>query len=154
MRSDHCGLPEHLGNLISVRDKNADDHWNRVEQLPIVLSHRDFWMKNILFSDGKVVLIDWDTTGWGYWGEDIITLIADTDEVENIIQYYEKCFSAYRKGFMEYADISYIPNLFIYERMVIYYSYRLIAEYMYAETPERKELKVKTLQKIYEMKDM
>jgi hypothetical protein len=55
---------------------------------------------------------------------------------------------------MEYADISHIPNLFIYERMVIYYSYRLIAEYMYAETPEKKELKVKTLQKIYEMKNM
>jgi thiamine kinase-like enzyme len=111
-------------------------------------------MENILFSDGKVVLIDWDTTGWGHLGEDIITLIADTDDVENIMQYYRKCFPAYRKGFTEYADISHIPDLFIYERMVIYYSYRLIAEYMYAETPERKALKIKTLQKIYEMKYM
>jgi hypothetical protein len=154
IRSDHCGIPEHLCKMIIDMDENADEHWNRVEQLPIVLSHRDFWMENILFSDGKVVLIDWDTTGWGDLGEDIITLIADTDDVENIMQYYKKCFPAYLKGFMEYADISHVPNLFKYERMVIAYGYRIIAEYMYAETPERKELKLMKLQKIYEMKDM
>ena len=153
IRSDNCGIPEHLRNMIINMDENFDDVWNRVEQLPIVLSHRDVWMKNIFLSDGKVVLIDWDTTGWGHLGEDIITLIADTDEVENIIQHYEKCFPAYLKGFAEYADISHIADLFIYERMVIYYGYRLTAEILYADTPERKELKIQTLQKIYEMKE-
>jgi len=47
----------------------------RIERLPVVLCHRDFWVANIFYKDQKILLLDWDTTGWGYMGEDIASWI-------------------------------------------------------------------------------
>ena len=152
VRSDDSAIPKHLCEMIISADNNADNIWSCVETLPVVFCHRDFWVTNIFFVDGNIVLIDWDTTGWGYMGEDIISLIADEADVDHMVEYYRKCVPAYCRGFSDYADIAHITDLFIHERIILHFGYRLVEWYLDADTNDKKELQINTLQKIYEMK--
>ncbi|MDW7656904.1 MAG: aminoglycoside phosphotransferase family protein [Bacillota bacterium] len=158
VRSGDCEIPKHICQMLIDIDKQADVIFNSVEKLPIVLCHRDFWVANLFCTCGEIVLIDWDTTGWGYLGEDIASLIADEADVEQMVQYYHRCVPAYYKGFSEYADISHITNHCVRELILVKFGYRLIEWYIDAgsgnkrqETTDEKELQLNTLQKIYEM---
>ena len=151
VRSDACELPKHLCKMIIDSDEKSDQTHIEIEKLPVVFCHRDFWITNIFHTDGGIRLIDWDTTGWGYLGEDMVSLVADEADVDNMIEYYHKCIPAYLSGFSEYADISHISNHYIAERLVMHFGYRLVEWYLDAETPEEKEYHMQTLQKIYEI---
>lgn len=152
IRSDDCEIPKHLCEMLIDIDNNADEIFSRLEKLPIVLCHRDFWVTNIFYSDSKIVLIDWDTAGWGYMGEDIASLIADEPDIRHMVEYYQKCIPAYYRGFSEYADMSHISDHCIHELILVMFGYRLVEWYKFAESPEDKTLHLNTLQKIYEMK--
>lgn len=158
IRSDDCEIPQHLCKMLIDIDEDADEIFNRIEQLPIVLCHRDFWVANLFDSDGKTIVIDWDTAGWGYLGEDIASLIADEADIEHMVEYYRRCVPAYYKGFAEYADGSHITDDCVYELILLMFGYRLVEWYMNAEeenkleeTDDEKMLHIHTLQKIYEM---
>jgi len=124
-----------------------------ISKLPVVLCHRDFWIENIIYTDGKIRLIDWDTAGWGFLGEDIASLISDDIDYDNFEEYCEKLIPAYYNGIAEFTDISTIRNKFIRELILIKFGYRLIQGYMYADDDEEREEAVVALQKIYEMED-
>ncbi|WP_213586165.1 aminoglycoside phosphotransferase family protein [Paenibacillus sp. J2TS4] len=154
IRSDDCEIPKHLCQMLIDIDNSVDEIFSRIEKLPIVLCHRDFWVANIFYSDGKIVPIDWDTAGWGYMGEDIASLITDEADVCHMVEYYQKCIPAYYRGFSEYADVSHISDHCIRELILIMFGYRLVEWYKFAEFPEDKLLHINTLQKIYEMRNM
>ena len=143
--------------LIGI-DENSDEVFRRIEKLPIVLCHRDLWVANIFYSEGNIVLIDWDTAGWGYLGEDIASLIADEADVAHMVEYYNRCIPAYYRGFSEHVDVSHITDHCIYELILVMFGYRLVEWYLNAgsgnelqETNDEKILHLDTLQKIYEM---
>lgn len=154
IRSEECEIPRHLCDMLIDLDKRSDELWERIEQLPVVLCHRDFWVANVFFADQKVRLIDWDTAGWGYMGEDIASLIADEADVAHMIENYERCVKAYCKGFSENVDISRISSLYVKEMILFLYGYRLVEWYKFAETAEGKALQIATLQRVYEMQDI
>ncbi|WP_338049221.1 aminoglycoside phosphotransferase family protein [Paenibacillus wynnii] len=106
IRSEDCKFPQHVRQMLIDIDEHAVEIFARIEQLPLVLCHRDFWVTNLFYANGKIVLIDWDTSGWGYLGEDIASLIADEVDIdlEHMVEYYRRCVPAYYKGFSEYAD--------------------------------------------------
>lgn len=58
IRSDACEIPRHLCKMLIDIDENADEIFSRIKRLPVVLCHRDFWVANIFYSDGKIILID------------------------------------------------------------------------------------------------
>ncbi len=151
IRSDICEIPKHLCKMLIDIDENESKIWSRVEKLPIVLCHRDFWVTNIFYTDDKIVLIDWDTSGWGYLGEDLASLIADEADVQHMVDYYRRCVPAYYKGFSEYVDISHISDHCVRELILIMFGYRLVEWYKFAKTSDEKEVQLNTLQKIYEM---
>lgn len=160
IRSNDSEIPKHIGKMLIDIDENADQLFNRIEKLPIVLCHRDFWVANIFYSDSKTVLIDWDTAGWGYLGEDMASLIADEADIEHMVDYYHRCIPAYYKGFSEYADISHLTDNCIYEMILLMFGYRLIERYMNAGSGNKRQvtddgrtLHIHTLQKIYEMRN-
>lgn len=160
IRSDDCGIPKHLCNMLIDIDESADEIFSRIEKLPIVLCHRDFWVTNIIDSDGNIILIDWDTTGWGYLGEDMASLIADEADTEHMVEYYHRCIPAYYKGFSEQADTSHITDNCVYEMILLLFGYRLVEWYMNAgsgdklqETDNKSMLHIRTLQKIFEIKN-
>jgi len=137
--------------MIINSDNTSDEVHVEIEKLPVVFNHRDFWITNIFYTENRIRLIDWDTTGWGYLGEDIVSLIADEADVEHMIEIYQKCVPAYFKGFSEYVQLSTILNPYIAERLILHFGYRLVEWYLNAETPEEKEYHKQTLQKIYEI---
>ena len=158
IRSKDCEIPEHLRKMLIDMDNKAETVFENIKKLPVVLCHKDFWVENIFYRDGKIILIDWDCAGWGYMGEDIASLIADDTEysVEYLDEYYQRFIPAYYKGAAEYMDIStsMIDNNYIWEMMIIKFGYRFIHRYMFTESFDRKNQCINMLQKIYEMKDM
>jgi len=95
LRSEACGLPAHLKQMLINIDDDREAIFEQIKQLPVVLCHRDFWNENIFFADGSIVAIDWDGAGWGYLGEDIASLVADTDECEHFEVHCHKLIPAY-----------------------------------------------------------
>lgn len=153
IRSENCELPQHLCHMLIDTDNRAEEIFGRLEQLPVVLCHRDFWVTNLFYCDGQIILIDWDTAGWGYLGEDIASLIADEADVGHMVDTYHKCVSAYYKGFSAYAETPPVSEHCIHELILLMFGYRLVENYKFAETPEDKALHATVLQKIYEMKN-
>jgi len=98
-------------------------------------------------------LIDWDTAGFGYFGEDIAALIADEADVENMAALYERCVPAYYRGFSEYSRaLADVKNPCVREMIIFIFGYRLVGWYKFPDDPEKRFMQVNTLQKIYEMK--
>lgn len=151
IRSDHCEIPRHLCRMLIDIDEDTDGVFRRIEQLPVVLCHKDFWVANILDSKGATIIIDWDTAGWGRLGEDLASLLADEADNEHMVEYYHRCIPAYYKGFSEYCDISHVTDDCVYEMMLLLFGYRLIEWHINAEPGDRTH--IQTLQNIYEMKN-
>ena len=151
IRSESCEIPKHLCEMLIAIDDQADELFRRIEKLPAVLCHRDFWVANLFSSDGEIRLIDWDTAGWGFLGEDLASLIADESEVDAMVSLYQRCVPAYMKGFSEHVDISHIKEHYVWERILLMFGYRIVEWFLDGESAEEKKLQVDTLQKIYEM---
>ncbi|KQO18157.1 phosphotransferase [Paenibacillus sp. Leaf72] len=152
IRSEDCEFPMHVREMLIEIDENADEIFTRIEKLPLVLCHRDFWVTNLICAEGKIILLDWDTSGWGYLGEDLASLIADEADIDHMVEYYQRCVPAYYKGFSEYGDVSPIAVNCVYELILLVFGYRLVEWYLHAEDDDKKTQLLHTLQKIYEIK--
>lgn len=125
-----------------------------LEKFPIVLRHGDFFAPNIFYANDKIVLIDWDSAGWCYLGEDMVSLLIDTDDIDHLASNFHKCVSAYLKGFSKASGISQIKNPYIYARIVMHMGYRLIDNVDWrneTKTPDERKFDLELLQKIYEL---
>ncbi|HBL84642.1 MAG: hypothetical protein A2Y17_10935 [Clostridiales bacterium GWF2_38_85] len=151
LRSRGCNISEHLKNMLMDIDDHMETLFDESKKLPVVLCHRDFWNENIFFSDDKIRLIDWDTAGWGYLGEDVASLIIDGMNVERFEENCKRLVPAYLKGIIEYMDIPSIDEPIILTMTLIKFGYRMMQEYMFSESPNEKSWGVNALQKIYEM---
>jgi thiamine kinase-like enzyme len=151
VRSADCEIPKHLCDMLVRMDAQANDLFLQIEKLPVVLCHRDFWINNIFVLPDRVVLIDWDTTGWGYFGEDMVSLIADEADPKHMAALYRTCIPAYTQGFAELAELSPLQKDYIAERMVLHYGYRLVEWFLHAEGDAEKVAQVEVLQKLYEI---
>lgn len=152
LRSNSCDIPEILKQMIMDVDERKDEVFNRLKNLPIVLCHRDFWNENIFFTDGAIRLIDWDTAGWGFLGEDIASLIVDGMNVDRFEENYNRLVPAYLKGLLEYIDIPDVDDLCIIEMILIKFGYRMMQEYMFSETHDEENWGMNALQRIYEIR--
>lgn len=151
IRSDACDLPSHLCQMIINMDAQADDLWMKIEKLPLILSHRDYWVTNIFYKDGKIRLIDWDTSGWGTLGEDIASLIIDETHPDKVIDYYKTCVPAYRQGLEEYVDLKDHEDLYIYEQILLFFGYRLVEDFKFSDSQAHKDYCQQMLQRLYEL---
>lgn len=156
IRSEDCEFPHHVRQMLIDIDDRADEILARIEQLPIVLCHRDFWVNNLFYADGVIAPIDWDTSGWGYLGEDIASLIADEDEADkdHMVECYQRCIPAYYKGFAEYADAPPVSGHCVYEMILLLFGYRLVESYLQTEDNDKKTKLVQRFQNIYELKSV
>lgn len=154
IRSEDCDIPKHLCEMLIGIDQQSDEIFDRLAQLPIVLCHRDYWVANLFHSNSGFVVIDWDTAGWGYLGEDIASLIADEADVPHMVAYYQRCVPAYYRGFSDYADVSPIVDSCITELILLMFGYRLVEWVKFAESPEDRSPHLNTLQRIYEMRQL
>ena len=153
VRSSDCDLPKHLCEMMIDLDARSEEIFEQIETLPVVLCHRDFWVTNIFYVDGKIVLIDWDTVGYGFLGEDIASLIADEADVEHLVEYYDRCVQAYYKGFSEAAPRPVNTRSYIKEMILFMFGYRTVADYKLKKAKEAKALALATLQKIFNITD-
>jgi len=152
VRSDNCEFPLHVRQMLIDFDDSSDQIFERIQKLPIVLCHRDFWVTNIIHTDDKIVLIDWDTSGWGYLGEDIASLIADEADIDQMIEYYQRCVPAYYRGFSKYGEAPPIEEHCVHELILLMFGYRLVEGYLLSEEDAEKTRCFLILQKIAELK--
>ena len=151
IRSADCELPRHLREMLIEIDNTADDLWKRIQKLPVVFCHRDPFVWNAFVTNDVVTYIDWDSAGWGYMGEDIVNLLADSADIENLVKNYRQCVPAYCHGFAQYADISHVSSLYIIERIIMHFGYRLVEGYMLAQSSDEKKCNLDTLQRFCEI---
>lgn len=154
VRSEDCAFPVEVRQMFIDLDQHADEIFARIEKLPRVFCHKDYWVTNLIFAESKIAIIDWDTAGWGHLGEDLASLIGDEADVDHMVDLYRRCIPAYYKGFSEYADVSSVTDHCVYEMILLRFGYRLVEWYLHAEDDEEKSLHARTLEIIHEMKDM
>jgi len=152
VRSDSCDLPKHISQMIIENDKKSNFLWQEIEKLPVIFSHRDYWVTNIFYVDGQIRLIDWDTTGFGAVGEDIASLIIDETSPNMIHDYYKTCVPAYIDGLSEFIDMSTYKDLYIYEQILLFFGYRLVEEYKFSKSDEAKKYCLEVLEKLHDLK--
>ena len=150
LRSQGCALPEHLKQMIFDLDEQQEERFASLDRLPVVLCHRDFWIENIFATDGGILLIDWDTAGWGYAGEDIASLIIDETEPGCVDSYIRKLIPAYRQGLAEFADVSGIDEGRILDLILIKFGYRMVQTYLFSDSFDVKQEQVNLLQLLYD----
>lgn len=154
LRSPGCGLPQHLRHMLTDTDDRADGIFGALAPLPAVLCHRDFWHENIIYSGVGIGLIDWDTAGWGFPGEDMASLIADGMDPGRFEENCRRLIPAYLTGLSEYAgyiDVPFPEELHIVDQILIKFGYRMLQSYMFAESAEDKARAAGALEKIYEL---
>jgi aminoglycoside phosphotransferase (APT) family kinase protein len=157
LRTDFCKIPQHLKQMVYNIDDNLDTLFEGIARLPVVLCHRDYWVENIVYNEGKIRLIDWDTSGWGYLGEDLASLIADDYDFDKFEELCERVIPAYYRGAAEYMDVSAIASgaekNYVKEMILLKFGYRQVQDFIFAEEDEEGDRveAVKALQ-IYEMK--
>ena len=159
IRSEECEIPKEFCRLMMHLDETSEEIFRRLESLPVVLCHRDFWVANIFYSKGDISLIDWDTAGFGYMGEDIASLVADEADLSLMPQLFSECAHSYYEGFRMYCpDVEFTDNC-IFEMILMKFGYRLVEGFLETfdeEDPEEasknKELILNTMQKICEMR--
>ena len=149
LRSEVCDIPQHLKQMIFDIDDNMENLFKEIASLPIVLCHRDFWIENVIYDNGKIRLIDWDTVGWGYLGEDLASLVSDDIDYDYFETLCERLIPAYYRGIAEYMDISGVGNKFIREMILLKSGYRKVQGCLFAETVDDRDEMVRELQKIY-----
>ncbi len=151
LRSRACDIPENLKQMIMDIDDRKVELFDKLEKLPIVMCHRDFWNENIFFTDGVIRLIDWDTAGWGFLGEDIASLIVDGMDAERFEENYRRLVPAYLKGLSEYMDVPAVDEMYTLEMILIKFGYRMVQDYMFSEAAGENNWGLNALQKIYEI---
>lgn len=154
IRQDDCEVPRYLCEMLIKLDEEAEKIWTGIETLPLVFCHRDLWVANIFCTEKKISLIDWDTAGWGYLGEDIASLITDEGDVAHMVEHAKACIKSYYEGFSKYVDISQIKKSYLKELILFLFGYRLISGVKFAETKEEKTYHLDILNKIYQMEEL
>ena len=162
IRQTNNEIPPHLCKMIINMDEKADAIWAKIEKLPIVIRHGDFFPPNIFYlnnqvdSQSQVVSIDWDSAGWSYLGEDLVGFITETNDLDHMVELYQKCAPAYLNAFCQSLNstVPQIKNLYIYERIIMHMGYRMIDKFDWRgleKTASAQEFDMNVLQKIYEM---
>ena len=149
LRSRGCDIPENLKQMIMDIDNRKDELFNKLNKLPILLCHRDFWNENIFFTDGAIRLIDWDTAGWGFLGEDIASLIVDGMDAGRFEENYSRLVPAYLKGLTENMDISPVMEMHVLEMFLIKFGYRMVQDYMFGGISSNESWGMNALKQIY-----
>jgi hypothetical protein len=151
LRSTGCDIPKHLKQMLMDIDDRKDELFNKLGKLPLVLCHRDFWHENIFFANGVIRLIDWDSAGWGFLGEDIASLIVDDMEAGRYEENYHRLVPAYLKGLSEHMDVPAIEEMHVLEMCLLKFGYRMVQEHVFSDAIDDKIRSVNALQKIYEL---
>ncbi len=133
IRSDACGMPAHLRRMMEGMDESADIVFASLQSLPVVLCHRDFWTENLFWENGRIRLIDWDTTGWGRAGEDVASLVFDDTDPATVAEYLPRLLSAYNDGLSAF-DISPLPGIRqVLSMAMLKFGYRNAQRFFFAE---------------------
>ncbi|MDR1689273.1 MAG: aminoglycoside phosphotransferase family protein [Clostridiales bacterium] len=109
--------------------------------------------ENILCSGGEIRLIDWDTSGWGFFGEDIASLIVDGMDESRFEENLRRLVPAYVRGFSERGDEPPLDENIVLTLILIKFGYRMLQDYMFTQSPQEKSRGLNSLQIIFEMRD-
>jgi len=152
VRDPHCKIPKHLCDMIIDIDNRADAIFENIRKLPVVLCHRDFWIANIISTDDGITLIDWDTAGWGYLGEDIIQLITDETNPVYWDEYKHRLIPEYFKGFSEYVRMPDTAQKIICQIPLVHLGYLSVLYFLQNDLVAGEHYPgIESLQKLYDV---
>ncbi|MDD3867838.1 MAG: phosphotransferase [Eubacteriales bacterium] len=152
LRSDDCGIPRHLRQLLIETQAQSEAIFTRIRQLPVVFCQKDFWHENIFFTKDGICLIDWDCAGWGFPGEDIASLIADDTPTDRLPVYFEQLIPAYLRGLGSAVAVPADIAGLIWQMIVIKFGYRILQGYQFSHNEGVRQQMIQRLQMIYDLR--
>lgn len=120
----------------------------RVYSLPLTLCHGDVHHDNLFLTeaDGEtvVMLIDWDTAGYGRMGEDAVDMLMEAfvysdRAVTEMPVYRARILQAYREGAAESGVMPTLDDDMVRAIFLLAWAYRVADLYLYYEKPEEKQ---------------
>ncbi|MCL2776076.1 MAG: aminoglycoside phosphotransferase family protein [Oscillospiraceae bacterium] len=152
--SDCDMIPEHLRDMLTNTD-NIENTMSRISSFPVTLCHRDMWHTNVFLSGNIITLIDWDCTGWGFVGEDVIQMIGELfdDRVFDVAyfgDYSRRLLSAYLRGASDYIDAGFLTYEIVRDIYTLWGN-GLFWRYKYSDSESEKKRYIDILQKMYEI---
>lgn len=82
LRDDLRGMLTPAQVEVMERYGAACDAWSQSVQEPFTLAHHDLRLDNLMFGQGRVWLLDWQTLGWGSPAWDLAYLMGTSAEPE------------------------------------------------------------------------
>ncbi|MCL1859443.1 MAG: aminoglycoside phosphotransferase family protein [Oscillospiraceae bacterium] len=155
INSDDCDMiPKHIRDMLT-NTNNIETTMSCIKNFPVTLCHRDMWHTNVFVSGDIITLIDWDCTGWGFLGEDVIQMLGELfdDKVFDIAyfeDYKKRLFSAYKRGASDYINMDFLTDKIVRDIYFLWGS-GIFWRYKYAEKTEEKKRYIDILQKFYEI---
>lgn len=133
IRSNECDLPNHLKQMMIDLDTHFDELWKEMSYQPLILTHRDFWIENIIKTKDGLIILDWDCVGLGFLGEDLASIIGDDTTNTQMAEGLKYWISAYNLGLSDAHFPFYVTDRMVVQLIVMKYGYRWIQSYMFSE---------------------
>ncbi|MBW4258550.1 aminoglycoside phosphotransferase family protein [Methanobacterium sp. YSL] len=141
IRSTECNLPTHLKQMMIDFDTHFDELWHELSDYPLILTHRDFWIENIIKTPDGLTILDWDCVGLGVLGEDLASLIGDDTTIIQMTEGFKNWIASYNQGLSDAHVPFEITHKTIVQMILMKYGYRWIQSYLFSEdSTERYEI--------------
>lgn len=143
LKENISGFPDALREILRQYAEKAEDarYSDSLKSLPVTLCHGDVHHDNIFLSETDhgyfdVYLIDWDSAGFGYMGEDAVDVLMEafiySDRDVSLIHDFRKIIiqsycSGAKKGGVELD----LPDSLVREIFVYAWGFRIAALYLY-----------------------
>lgn len=155
------GFPDKIREILNQYAENSNNFLASFKSLPLTLCQGDVHHDNLIFkpeNDGfDIYLLDWDSSGYGYMGEDAIDLLLEAflytkRDVSLMNEYKHKILSSYytgaKKSRMDYfLDDKLITDIFAYS-----WGFRVTSHYLYYKTDDLKKRCVDILNVMFGLK--
>jgi Phosphotransferase enzyme family. len=111
-------FPDDIHCLLNDYTARKDEIFHSFNVLPRTVCHGDVHHDNIIILDDDVYLIDWDSAGYGYMGEDAVDMLCEAfiysdRDVKLMSDYKKRIITAYCDGAEITLDDTVIQNIFI-----------------------------------------
>ena len=124
-------FPDDIRCLLNDYTARKDEFFHSFNVLPRTVCHGDVHHDNIIILDNDVYLIDWDSAGYGYMGEDAVDMLCEAfvfsdRDITLMGDYRKRIIDAYCDGAEITLDDTMIKNIFIMS-----WGFRIAAKFFY-----------------------
>ncbi|MFA5341360.1 MAG: aminoglycoside phosphotransferase family protein [Clostridia bacterium] len=141
------GFPNNIREILNQYAMNSNELLASFKTLPLTLCQGDVHHDNLIFrpdnSGFDIYLLDWDSAGYGYMGEDAIDMLLEAflytkRNVSLMNEYKRSILDSYFTGAGKSGFDYSIPDKTVTDLFAYSWGFRVASHYLYFKTDEQK----------------